>query len=190
MGRIINILDNEIDESIGSIFGLAKINDKNDRFFKKTGKSKYCKWVELDGLFDTAPLIRKSIAIKYPFPVHEEEKYMAESWLSNHIDKTHFSYFVNQYLMRAEYQEDGLSAQSLKLRTCAPINAMSVYSSYLDSEIRFIKKARYVINYWRFYYHAKDKYQNIRYRDHINKYFMFTPFGKIFFLVDKYIAKR
>ncbi|MBV4396110.1 glycosyltransferase family 2 protein [Advenella alkanexedens] len=182
--KINKLILNDIDESIGSIFCLAKIENKKNKFFDIVGKSRFCDWVKTGNLFDTAPLIRKSIAINYPFPLYENEKYMAESWLSLQIDRTHFSYFLNQFIMNAEYQPDGLSTQSLKLRCEAPINAMKVYGDFLSSNIGLNMKSRYAINYWRFYFHAKLKYKKIKTNNKFIKYLLFYPFGYIFFIID------
>lgn len=184
--KINNMLRADIEEDIGSIFGLAKIKNKENRYFDIVGRRRYCDWVKSGKLFDTAPLVRKSIAINYPFPLFRKEKYMAESWLSNQIDKSHFSYFSNDHFMVADYQADGLSAQSLKLRMEAPRNAMTVYSSFLSSDVGFVLKIKYSINYWRFYFHANKKYIDLKIDKNFIKYILSYPFGYILFVNDSY----
>lgn len=89
---------------------------------------------------------------KFKFPEFENEKFIAESsvWLS--IGKETQTLFVNNELLIHEYQETGLSANTIKLRKSSPYGTSYTYLQELGLNITFKYKIKAAINLFRFSY--------------------------------------
>ncbi len=92
---------------------------------------------------DFCEVIRTDLYKKYPFPVYEGERFMAEGVLWNRVGKTHKCVYINKIIYLGEYLNDGLTKAGRKLRTNNPLGGM------LHAQICMDKKN-----------HAKDRIKN------------------------------
>ncbi|MFA0456306.1 glycosyltransferase family 2 protein [Vibrio breoganii] len=91
-----------------------------------------------------------------PFPEIDAERFISEGVIWNRINAKYYSYFINEDYQYVEYQSEGLSDSSIKSRVESPIGSALVYyeSSRLKMPIK--KRARNLINYYRFKFHGGD----------------------------------
>jgi glycosyltransferase involved in cell wall biosynthesis len=92
---------------------------------------------------------------KYPFPIIDNEKFLTEALIWNRIGLKYKILFVNEKLFTKNYQSNGLSDLSLKLRVKNPLGAILYYQEFLSLPVSFKWKMRNFINYLRFSFHAK-----------------------------------
>jgi hypothetical protein len=103
----------------------------------------------------------------------------------NRIAKKYKSVFIDECIYLAEYQDDGLSSNSQKLRHNSPSYAQLFYSELLDFEnLSFWIRIRTYINLWRFSF---NKFSLIKKNfERITLLSLLTlPFGLLVFLKGK-----
>ena len=147
------------DERIGLIRGLKGFPEQGgSRFsFKRAGvPQQHWQWISSQAGFDSAEVVRRSALMKHPFPEHEDERFMAESWLWHALDSTHQLVCVNSVWLDCWYQDGGLTANALRVRLKSLRNTMDVYKAIADSPARWGIRARASINGWRYLLHAGD----------------------------------
>lgn len=156
--KMLKMIERHTDPQVAVIFCLYKqVMDIQGEFSDGENWSKFYQWMNSRTLFDTPQLFRTEVLKKHPFPIVTGETYMAESWVFHQIDRNYMSAFENVSVVHAEYQQDGLSSQSLRLRSENPVSAMRVYRSQIDSPVSTALKFRAATNFWRFFFHAKRK---------------------------------
>lgn len=105
---------------------------------------------------DKTAFSRTDILRQFPFPVIENEKYMTEAIVFDKISMLYKTRFINEILCEVDYQENGLSRSSLKLRV-QNINGTLMYYNQATSLYKSLKKKiRYASNYVRFSLHHRD----------------------------------
>jgi len=103
---------------------------------------------------DKFDFYRSSVLREFPFPEFYGENFLAEGIVWNRINKKYDCLFVNEALQIVEYQEDGLSGNSIMLRIKSPNGAAALYSEGMTLNVPVLKKLRYASNYYRFKYHG------------------------------------
>jgi len=91
-----------------------------------------------------------AILKKFPFPEFENEKFIAEGSVWHEISKYYNTILINQALLIVEYQEDGLSSDTVRLRRKNPNGALYNYLKQLELDIPFKYKLKAAINAYRF----------------------------------------
>ena len=116
-------------------------------------------WIDLRFKFnikgDKWGFYKTEILKEYPFPVIDNEKFLTEGLIWNRIGLKYKIRFINEKLLVVNYQKDGYSSHSLKLRMIYPLGAILYYKEFLSLPVNFIWKMRNFINYLRFSFHAK-----------------------------------
>lgn len=114
-------------------------------------------------VYDRADIYKTSILRKYPFPIIENEKFVAESIVWNRISYDGYLLrFINEPYTVCEYREDGLSKASIRNRHKYPILATLLYSELAVYNIPFKYRLRALINYWRFSFSKKGNKKRIK----------------------------
>lgn len=103
---------------------------------------------------DKFDFYKTSVLKKFPFPEFEKEKFIAEGVVWNRINKKYNCWFVNEAHQVVEYQEGGLSWNSIKLRSESPNGAVTLYAEGIDLNVSLVAKLKYASNYFRFIFHG------------------------------------
>lgn len=163
-GAISNVLQHvgryDGDEQIGLIRGLKSFPEQRgfEFSFHQPGVPQWhWQWISSQSRPDTAELVRRSAMALHPFPEHEGERFIAESWLWHALDSSHQMVCVNNVWVDCWYQPDGLSASALSVRLNSPRGTADVYKAIAHSPARLRIRARASINGWRYLLHAKDR---------------------------------
>lgn len=120
------------------------------------------------------------------FPEYPGEKFLAEGIVWNKIASKYSTRYINQYLGIVDYQESGLSANSLNLRINNPNGALHYYNSELSIRIiPLFRKFKDGINYIRFSKHAKKSLFQIVKNSTNKPIVLFSlVFGYLFYIKD------
>lgn len=104
---------------------------------------------------DKAGFLRTDIMRQFPFP-ENLGSFVTESLVWNRIAKRYSTRYFNEVIMIRDYQRDGLSAHSLKIRMDAPVAARQYYFEFISMGRRMPMDVmlRYYSNYVRFSFHA------------------------------------
>lgn len=124
------------------------------------------------------------------FPIFDE-KFMSEGIFINRVAQEYDNLFVNDVLCKVEYQQDGLSANSLRLRQQnAKGSTLYYYEAYLHNSYGVVDKIKNLLNFLRFRFHHYGF--NLRYKVRINylKVLLYTPISYIIYLQDKWKLKK
>lgn len=147
---------------------------------------------KIDG--DKASSIKTDILKKCPFPIFDNETFLAESIMLNKIFLRYKTRCVNQIIAKVEYQKNGLSSNSIKNRVLNPIGALNNYRDMLNlpatKPLMFLTRSS--INYCRFIIHARQTKKLFTKLDKKN-WLMVTlclPIGAIYYLSDKLIVSK
>jgi len=134
---------------------------------------------------DLAEVYKTEIMRQYKFPFFQNQKYCAEGLMWNRIAKEHDSFFFDECIYIAEYQVDGLSSSSARLRHESPTYANLYYSEFLEYKKLSLKiKLRTYINLWRFSFNkfslVKKNCRKITFLSLLT-----LPLGLLIFMKDK-----
>ena len=133
-----------------------------------------------------AEAFKTAIVRKFPFPEFPNENFCAESAVWNKIGAEYYLRYFNKVVYQCEFQENGLSANSLRLRIMNPKSAMYVYRDLSEYDVPLLVRLKSAVNYWRFYYCVKSKdYPKIAYA-----YYPFSFIGMIIHLFDKKVSRK
>lgn len=109
-------------------------------------------------IYDRAEVYKTSILKKYPFPIVENEKFVAEGIVWNRISNAGYLLrFVDKIYTVCEYREDGLSEASVRNRHKCPTLTTLLYSELAVSKIPLKYRFKALVNYWRFSFSEKEK---------------------------------
>ncbi len=81
---------------------------------------------------DCCEVIRTELFKKYPFPVFERERFLAESALWDRVSFTHKCVYINSVIYICEYLEGGLTKSGRKLRLQNPHGGMFTSDLRMD----------------------------------------------------------
>lgn len=99
---------------------------------------------------DMAEVFRTEVMREFPFPEISGEKFCPEALVWNRIAKKYKLRFFNKIIYLADYQNDGLTANIVKMRMKSPVGSMMTYSEMLALDIPLLQKIKASINFWRF----------------------------------------
>jgi glycosyltransferase involved in cell wall biosynthesis len=135
---------------------------------------------------DLAKIVRTDISKKFKFPIIPNERFVAESIIWNRMAAEDYLFrFFNKVIYIAEYQKNGLSANSIRNRRKYPKYATLLYSELvINPKNTFLYRIRASINYWRFAFCTKDFYMS--YKESGDKFLsLFTVFlGALYYMKD------
>jgi len=95
-------------------------------------------------------LMKTDIMKKYPFKEFQNEKFIAESSVWHKIAKDYKTRFINEILLLPEYQPNGLSSDTVKLRKNSPCGSVYTYSQEMTFDIPLKFQIKAFINCIRF----------------------------------------
>ena len=78
---------------------------------------------------DCCEVIRSELFLKFPFPIFDDERFLAETALWYRVGQKHFCLYVNRPIYICEYLDGGLTKGGKKLRIINSHGGM--YTSYL-----------------------------------------------------------
>jgi glycosyltransferase involved in cell wall biosynthesis len=176
----INYINNR--STCGIFFTLQISGLVRNEFPNNLKEGHYWEWVNKSRHFDITPVLRTSAMLEFPYPLAESERYMAPGFMYHSFDTLYKYRFINRAVVSAEYQPDGLSSQSVKLRSKSSLNAISYYEIELKSHLNIRLRVRSAINLYRFLFHSylNKKYIKIELKWHL----IFSPIGAILFILD------
>ena len=140
------LCENEKSELIGTKFPNDNLDSNFIDIYTKY-KVKGDKWA----------FFRTDILKDMHIPEIAGEKRIASSLVWFQIGMSYKHRFVNEVLMTKEYQIDGITKRSIKVRTMNSRGSRYYYQEYLKFPVPFLYKLRGIINYIRFSFHAKIK---------------------------------
>ena len=91
---------------------------------------------------ETMLVYRTDVMREYLFPEVEGENFMSECVIYNQIDKKYFLAIQNEYLYKAEYQDDGLTRNAARVQWNNPKSVLIGYRSIAAFESNFVKAAK------------------------------------------------
>jgi len=141
---------------------------------------------------DRAEVLKTEILKEYLFPKYGDEKFVPESIVWNRIAKKYRMLFFNKNIYECEYLEDGLSANSLRLRRKYPKGILNLYAEQGQiKEIGILYRFRTYINFWRFYLcDSESLLGNLKLISTQYISFLFFPLGFLFYLKDSITIKK
>ncbi|MDP2944403.1 MAG: glycosyltransferase family A protein, partial [bacterium] len=124
------------------------------------------------------------------FPVFAGEKFLSEALVWNRLSLKYKTRFINEGLVVADYQPDGLSGRSVKVRMDSPMGAVTYYREFLLLPVALFWKLKNLINYVRFSLHGQIgiREQVAALKPFYLKLFFpfFLPLGWYFFYSDRH----
>jgi|SRR5690554_151147 len=134
---------------------------------------------------DKADVFRTKLLREHRFPEHPGEKWCPLSIVWNRFGSKLKVRYFNEILYYAEYLEDGLSLNRLKIRRKSPNNTMLYYLELSKYNIPIKEKVKAKINYWRFSFYSEKPF--IEKFSKAGWMFPFSTFmvGYIFYQIDK-----
>lgn len=96
---------------------------------------------------DCCEVIRTELFKKYPFPVFEGEKFVAECALWNRVAQTHKCVYINRVIYICEYLEDGLTRSGRAMRIRNPLGGMFTSNLRMIRKNFFTQRVKYGILY-------------------------------------------
>jgi len=115
---------------------------------------RYAEWLETYKR-DCSVLVRTETLKAYPFPEYAGEKFIAESVVFSQMFRDGGIAFTRNTLIGREYHPGGLSDRSVQMRASSPLGAMRTYGEEINAKVRGMRKVRAIINYYRYFFHAK-----------------------------------
>ena len=113
-----------------------------------------CSTIELSRRFkvigDKWLCYRTELLRQFPFPEFSGEKFVPEALVWNRIGKNWVTRFVDEALLIVDYQADGLSAQSLRMRQASPRGTLLYYREAAGLAVGISSRLRAAANLWRF----------------------------------------
>lgn len=106
---------------------------------------------------DVAKIVKTEVLQRFRFPDIDGENFVAESIVWNRISETYRFLYFNDVIYVADYQAEGLSAQSVRNRMRNPIGATMLYSELFRNKRASTKtRAKALVNYWRFFFCRRE----------------------------------
>lgn len=134
-------------------------------------------------LGDMCEVFRSSVLKKYPFPVFKDERFLSEAIVWNRIAFDYDTVYVNKPIYMADYLEDGLSKNSLKVRYECPNGALSNANMFLNSRFKLSIRLKNAILYDGFSLIAKKNVVDIIKNSNSKVLaLIFLPLGLVFYL--------
>lgn len=173
----------DLNDDIGSI-SILKAFESGKIIGEKfpVGLDNYIDRIEKNIIGDKGDVFKKSALNGFRFPVFSGEKFMAESPLFIWFGKNFKTSFINYPGYICEYQDGGLSDNSIKNRHKYYNSTLYVYNyQYVNFNSRKMK-AKAAINWWRF----RIGKENIMNKSRVPFFYCFFA---IFFFAKDFIRK-
>jgi glycosyltransferase involved in cell wall biosynthesis len=141
---------------------------------------------------DKAGFLRTDILREFPFP-ENLGSFVPESLIWNRIARRYSTRYFNQVIMMCDYQPDGLSARSLRIRMNSPVASRQYYYEFISMgrQMPMDIMLRYYSNYVRFSFHAGVSLsQQVSASPSKAICAASAPVGWAAYVVDKFRAKR
>ncbi|MEM6231175.1 glycosyltransferase family 2 protein [Shewanella scandinavica] len=129
---------------------------------------------------DKCDVFRTNIVRHFSFPVFPKERFMSELPLYLWLGQNYKAMFVNYCGYNCKYLSDGLSHNSVRLRTDNNLSTLYVYKCLYDTSNKFKIKLKASINWWRFYLSLRES-RNFDWYPSI----LTMPLGALLYLYDK-----
>lgn len=134
-------------------------------------------------------VVRADVLRRFPFP-EDLGRFVTEALVWNRIARKYITRFVNEVFAYKEYQPDGLSAQSVRLRAQSHRAACTYYLEYATLPPEYInlwQRVRAYANWIRFSMHGKHGLQE-QFRGSPSKlcYLLALPIGIAAYYCDRY----
>lgn len=150
------------------------------------GPVSFAEYMNVKPQRDTSILLRSEVLRRYPFHEVPGEKFIAESSMYVRALKEPTALLSNTAIVRAEYQANGLSANSRRNRSAAPVGAMLTYREHLSQHLEPLDRVRNSLNLHRFYWHARAARRDLTpWRLEVQLRWLLP--GLMFFLLDRLI---
>ena len=134
---------------------------------------------------DMSEVFRTDVMKEFPFPEIEGEKFCPEVLVWNRIAQKYKLRYINKIIYTAEYQQEGLTSNIVKIRMKSPIASMMCYAEMNRLNIPFAQKIKAAINYWRFRFCSDSGNKPA-----LSSLWLFTmPIGYMMHLSDKKYLK-
>lgn len=98
-------------------------------------------------LADMCEVMRVDILRQYPYPVFKNERFLSEAVVTGEIAKEYNLAYIPRVIYYAEYLEDGLSLNWLKLVVNNPLGARANTILFMSKEYKFIIRVKNCIMY-------------------------------------------
>jgi len=175
-------------DSIAGVCGL-----KSDLNFRIVGnqleKEMVCNYLDYRYKYeirgDKAEAFKTSILKQYVFPEFNGEKFCPEGLIWNRISQDYKMFFFNEIVYNCEYQNDGLTFNSIELRKRSPNATLLYYYELAQSNINIKYKIRALLNFWRFYYLTDQK--KITKEINVPKGVLSMTLNFLFFIFQKFL---
>lgn len=132
------------------------------RSFRPPGRTVcFAEWLAQSQVGDTSIVMRSGLLRDYPFPEFEGEKFIAESSVYAKMFIEGGIQLVDNQIVGAEYQPDGLTARSLHLRVDNPLGAIATYNAQLKAGLACRESIKANLNLHRFFCHALLSQRNL-----------------------------
>lgn len=123
----------------------------------------------------------------YPYPVYNNEKYVAESTIWTQISRDYQTLFVNKVIYIFEYQGDGLTSNGRVMRLRNPKGSMENALAIMESDISFFLNIKNTLLYTSYGIYSENDIKTIYTKiPHKQLFCMLLPLS---FLVSKYWRK-
>lgn len=96
---------------------------------------------------DCCEVIRTELFLKYPFPVFEGERFVAECALWNRVAQTHKCVYINEVIYICEYLEGGLTDSGRAMRIRNPRGGMFTSELRMDPKNYFRQRIKHGLLY-------------------------------------------
>lgn len=133
---------------------------------------------------DLADVYRTDILRQYPFPEIDGENFCPETLVWCKIATKYKIRFFNEPIYICEYLQDGLTANSFRVRKNNPIASMLAYREIYKSKVPCKIKIKALISYWRFYFHSSIPFREAATQMGISS-MIFLLLGYGIYLADK-----
>lgn len=132
-------------------------------------------------LGDMCEVFRSVVLKKYPFPVFGKEKFLSEAIVWNKIAFDYDTVYINYPIYVADYLDDGLTSNSLRVRYYSPNGARSNANMFLHPRFKLFIRLKNAILYDGFSIIAGIKFVRII-KESNNKFLvlLFYPLGIVF----------
>ena len=154
----ISLFIDQANNEVGAISILRRFEDGDiigDNF--PSNLKNYIDRIDQEVKGDKADIFRKSALDGFRFPVFEGENFMAESPMFIWLGLRYKTDFINYPGYICEYQESGLSGNSIKNRHRCYRSAMYVYEMQFENLKSKKNKFKAGVNWWRFSF-FKEKF--------------------------------
>lgn len=128
---------------------------------------------------------RTEILRRCPFPEIVGEKFIPEGIVWNRIALKYKVRFINKKLEIVEYQMDGLTVSSVRIRVSNPLGSRLYYKEFISLPLPIGKKINNIVNYIRFSFHAQAPAKLIVLESQLKALVaVLLIFGWVFFRID------